>query len=64
MGHLLFNLYINDLFHPFNDVDICNYADDNTIHAFDTSLCSLMANIEGGAAKAMSGLGMQMPSAC
>lgn len=53
LGPLLFNLFINDFFYIFNDVDICNYADDNTIHACDQNLNSLMDKIEGGAAKAV-----------
>ena len=52
LGPLLFNLYINDLYYLFS-----NYADDNTSHVCDTSLSSLMAKIEGEAAKLLSGSG-------
>ena len=46
LGPLLFNLFINDLFYIIQDSDICNYADDNTLHASDLSLESLMARLE------------------
>ena len=28
LGPLLFNIYLNDLFFPLGDIDICNFADD------------------------------------
>ena len=33
LGHLLFNIFINDIFSLVNDTDVCNYADDS-LHAF------------------------------
>ena len=27
LGHLLFSIYITDLFHLMNTIEICNYAD-------------------------------------
>ena len=52
LGPLLFNLYINDLFFIVKS-DICNYADDNTPHAVDTSLEMLMVKLESAASKAL-----------
>ena len=46
LGPLLFNLIINYLFYLFNDTGICNYADDNIMHAYDTTLDARMAKIE------------------
>ena len=33
LAPLLFNLFINDLFYLICESDVCNYADDNTLHA-------------------------------
>ena len=33
LGPLLFNIYINDLFHLTEMTDVCNYAGDTTFHA-------------------------------
>ena len=38
LGSLLFNIYLNDHFYILNKVDICNYADDTTPDACDSSL--------------------------
>ena len=47
LGPLLFNLFINDFFYLFdNETDVCNYADDNTLHTCDISLTCLMEKIE------------------
>ena len=32
LGPLLFNIFINDLFLAIKDDDLCNIADDNTLH--------------------------------
>ena len=42
----LFNIYLNDLFYIFNDVDICNYADDTTSNACDSSLKVVLEKLE------------------
>ena len=42
LGPLLFNLYINDLLMFVRDVDICNYADDNTLYVSDTDTINIM----------------------
>ena len=54
LGPLLFNLFINDLFYLIKETDICNYADDNTLHACDVKLETLMEKLEAAAEKAIS----------
>ena len=46
LGPLLFNLFINDLLYLIGETDVCNYADDNTLHASDISLNLLMLKLE------------------
>ena len=41
-GPLLFNIYINDLFYTTELTDVCNFADDATLHACDSSLEDLI----------------------
>ena len=53
LGRLLFNLYINDLFYIIKESDVCNYADDNTLHSCDTDLSNLMDNLEKAGEKAI-----------
>ena len=38
LGHLLFNIFINDIFFFVNSTNICNYADDTTIYACNSDL--------------------------
>ena len=38
LGPLVFDIYINDLFYVIELTDVCNYADDATFHAYDSSL--------------------------
>ena len=52
LGPLLFNLFINDLFYVIKS-DLCNYADDNTPYACDTSLDALMNKLEVSSDKAL-----------
>ena len=65
LGPLLFNLFINDFFFQITETDICNYADDNTLHACDIKLDILMERLEGAADKAINWFrynGMKMNS--
>ena len=41
LGHLLFNIYINDMFYFANKSDLANYADDTTPYTIDTAVGSL-----------------------
>ena len=38
LGPILFNVFINDLFYFVNEDDLCNFADDNTLHKCASSL--------------------------
>ena len=46
LGPLLFNIYINDLFYMTELTDVCNFADDTTFHACDSSLEDLVNRLE------------------
>ena len=50
LGHLLFNIYLNDL-SMFVDAEICNYADDTTIHACDNNIEGIIETLESDALK-------------
>ena len=47
-GPLLFNIYLNDLFFINIESDLCNFADDNTLH-IDLSLDALVHKLEASA---------------
>ena len=47
LGPLLFNIFINDLFFIDMESEICNFADDATIYAYDTSIEAAMIRLEG-----------------
>ena len=53
LGPLLFNIYINDIFWICNNVDICNFADDNTFNACDQNLNRLIEKLENVSLKAI-----------
>ena len=38
LGPILFNVFVNDLFFFVNEDDLCNFADDNTLHKCASSL--------------------------
>ena len=46
MGPLLFNIYIYDLFIENNDIDIANYADDNTPYVCSSDLDSAIFKLQ------------------
>ena len=46
LGPLLFNIYINDLFYMTELTDVCNFADDTTFHACDSSVEDLVNRLE------------------
>ena len=53
LGPLLFNIYINDLFHLTDMTYVCNYADDTTFHDCDLYLKGLFTRLEHDAALAI-----------
>ena len=49
LGPLFINIYLNDLFFIELKSDLCNFPDDNTIYACDTSSDALVAKLESSA---------------
>ena len=45
-GPLLFNIFLCDLFQFFPDLDITNYADDNTPHSTNINLNKILHDQE------------------
>jgi retron-type reverse transcriptase len=45
LGPLLFNIFINDLFFLNLESQICNFADDNTLHASDKTLEAVLRKL-------------------
>ena len=45
---LLFNIYLNDLFHFINNANFCNFADDTTLHSSRFNVNDVMTDIENG----------------
>ena len=46
LGPLLFYINLNDLFFLALDTDICNIADDNTLHPCNISLSDVISKLE------------------
>ena len=46
LGPLLFNIYLNDLFWINEEADVCNFADDTTLHACDLDLDTVIRKLE------------------
>ena len=46
LGPILFNIFINDLLLFIDESKICNFADDNTVSAFDKSIPNLVSKLE------------------
>ena len=46
LGPLLFNIFVNDIVYAINASEICNFADDNTIHALSHNAESMIAKLE------------------
>ena len=45
LGPLLFNIFINDIFMINEQSDICNFADDNTLHSSGKTLTEIKENL-------------------
>ena len=43
---LLLNIFINDFFYLVKDTEICDYADDTTIFAYCSGVCSILKSLE------------------
>ena len=43
---ILFNIFINDLFHLMNGTEICNYADDTTLYSCDRVVKTVITKLE------------------
>jgi hypothetical protein len=46
LGPVIFNIFLNDIFHFVSNCDLYNYADDNTVNDFvllnyDLKMCNL-----------------------
>ena len=46
LGTVLFNIYINDIFYIINDVNIANFADDNSPFIFNNSITEVLDLLE------------------
>ena len=46
LGHLLFNIYLNDLFYIAESTNVSNFAEDTTIYACDRDVNSLVNRLE------------------
>ena len=46
LGHLLFNIYLNDLFSTLKNIDVCNFADDTTPYVCDESIEKVLRLLE------------------
>ena len=46
LGPILFNVYLNDLFFLFNDIDIPNFADDTTTYVCNFNIETVLEKLE------------------
>ena len=46
LGPLLFNIYINDIFYFVNELNLINYADDNTPYVIESNIDNLVKSLE------------------
>ena len=46
LGPLLFNIFLNDLILFERESDLCNFADDNTLYAFGSSVFQVTATLQ------------------
>ena len=51
LGPILFNIFLSDLFLIVDDIDIANYADDNTIYKEHENIDDLITSLQDAAAK-------------
>ena len=46
LGPLLFNIYLKDLFYAVENANVCDFADDTTLHASGYDLKEVMIDVE------------------
>ena len=46
LGPILFNIYINDLFFILKETNVCNFADDTTLHVCDENAEQVLIRLE------------------
>ena len=46
IGPLLFNIFINDIFHLIQEAYICNFADDNSLYSVEDNLKDVKAIVK------------------
>ena len=46
LGPLLFNIYVNDIFYIITNVDIANFADDNSPYTSDNNMADVIKTLE------------------
>ena len=51
LGPILFNIFLSDLFLIVDDIDIANYADDNTIYKEHENIDDLITSLQNAAVK-------------
>ena len=44
---VLVNIFTNNFFYLAKDTKICNYADDTTIFAYGSNMCSILKSLDG-----------------
>ena len=52
IGHILFNIFINDMF-LLSESDLHNFADDNTVTAIEQTIQELKSELKGKAERAI-----------
>ena len=45
MGHLLFNMFLNDIFFFLKDANLGSYAENSTMHAYNKNLETVIWNV-------------------
>ena len=53
LGPILFNIFINDLLFSNLKSDICNFADDNTLYACDSSIDNVLLRLNSDIPRVM-----------
>ena len=53
LGPLLFNIYLNDIFYFIKESNLTNYADDNTPHATEAKVDSIIISLQNDASTLM-----------